>query len=187
MSQLRTLLARRNGVLLMGILNRTPDSFSDGGSFIEDGAAARRIDAVVAEGAAILDVGAESTRPGASPIPPATQLARLGDVISRATHQGILVSVDTTSAEVAEKAIRDGAAIVNTVSLDSAAELGRLCAAHDAGLVLTHCRGSMTVGARAVVFADDAYGDVVADVAREWQAAAEQAFRSRAGQGGHRT
>ena len=101
MSRLRTLLERRNGVLLMGILNRTPDSFSDGGKFVDDDAAVRRIETAIAEGAAVLDIGAESTRPGASPVPPSMQIERLGDVIPRAAQRGILVSVDTTSPEVA--------------------------------------------------------------------------------------
>ena len=107
-------------MLLMAILNRTPDSFSDAGSFLGDNAAVARIAEVIAGGAAIVDIGAESTRPGASPVPAATQIERLGDIIRYAATCDILVSVDTTCPDVAEKAILDGATIVNSASLATA-------------------------------------------------------------------
>jgi dihydropteroate synthase len=162
-------------VILMGILNRTPDSFSDGGRYLDDAAALARVDAMLAEGAAIVDVGAESTRPGSRAVPAAEQIERLGEIVRDAVKRGAIVSIDTTSPEVAERALRDGATVVNSVELEPAAELGELAAAHGASLVLMHSRGSMTDMAGFSVCAEDAYGDVVADVAREWSSAAERA------------
>jgi dihydropteroate synthase len=79
---------------------------------------------------------------------------------------------------VAERALGDGASVVNSVSLEPARELGELCGRHGASLVLMHCRGSMTDMQGFSTYADDAYGDVVADVAREWQAAAARSLES---------
>ncbi|MFT3774075.1 MAG: dihydropteroate synthase [Minicystis sp.] len=177
MTPLRTLLERRESVILMGILNRTPDSFSDGGRYQDDAAAIARVDQMMAEGAAIVDIGAESTRPGSRAISDAEQIDRLGDVVRAAAERGAIVSIDTTSPVVAERALRDGAAVVNSVELGPAAELGALAAAHGASLVLMHSRGSMADMAGFSVYAEDAYGDVVADVAREWSAAAERAHQ----------
>src|SRR5262249_44717971 len=128
--------------------------------------------------AAIVDVGAESTRPGARAIPDAEQLARIGGVVRAIAARGALVSIDTTSPTVAERALCDGATIVNSVSLEPAAELGALAAAHGAALVLMHSRGSMSEMRGFSQYAEDAYGDVVADVAREWSSAAERALRA---------
>jgi dihydropteroate synthase len=176
MTPLRTLLERRESVILMGILNRTPDSFSDGGRYLDDGAAIARVEAMRAEGAAIVDIGAESTRPGAPAISDGEQITRIGGIVRLSAARGAIVSIDTTSPVVAERALADGAAIVNSVSLAAAAELGELCAKHGAALVLMHSRGSMTEMAGFSTYAEDAYGDVVADVAREWSAAAERAL-----------
>jgi dihydropteroate synthase len=175
MTPLRALLDRRESALLMGILNRTPDSFSDGGRFVEDGAALARVEAMQREGAALIDVGAESTRPGAAPVGATAQLARLGGLV-RLLAPRVLVSIDTTLPEVAERALRDGARVINSVSLLPAAELGALARAHGAALVLMHSRGAMEAMAGFSAGADDAYVDVVADVAREWRAAAERAL-----------
>lgn len=175
----RTLLERRSAsVTLMGILNRTPDSFSDGGEYLDDEAALARVVAMVDGGASIIDVGAESTRPGARAVPAEEQIARLGGIIRAVVERGALVSIDTTSPAVAERALHDGATIVNSVSLDAASELGALAAAHGAALVLMHSRGPMSEMRGLSVYPDDAYGDVVADVAREWTAAAERAQKS---------
>ena len=178
MTPLRTLLERRESVILMGILNRTPDSFSDGGRYVDDHAAIERVGAMIAEGAAIVDVGAESTRPGSPAIGDAEQIERLGDVVQRAADRGVIVSIDTTSPVVAARALRDGATVVNSVSLDAAAELGALAAAHGASLVLMHSRGSMTDMAGFSAYPEDAYDDVVADVLREWSLAADRAMRA---------
>jgi len=176
MTPVRALLQGRDSALLMGVLNRTPDSFSDGGEFMEEKAALDRIQAMIAEGADILDVGAESTRPGSAPVAAAAQIARIGGVVRAAAALGVIVSVDTTLPEVAARALDDGAALVNSTSLDAAAELGALAARRGASLALMHSRGAMTDMKGFSQYADDAYGDVVADVAREWQEAARNAL-----------
>jgi dihydropteroate synthase len=177
MSALRALLDRSGArVLVMGVLNRTPDSFSDGGAFLDDEAAVRRAREMAAQGADILDVGAESTRPGAPVIADEEQIARLGRILEAAAADGGIVSIDTTSPRVAEHALRQGASIVNCVDPARAAELGALCAKHGAALVLMHCRGSMTAMLGFSTAADSSYTDVVADVARELDAAAARAM-----------
>lgn len=160
----------------MGVLNRTPDSFSDGGAFLDEDAAARRAREMRAQGADILDVGAESTRPGAPPIADEEQIARLGRTIERAVQDGAIVSIDTTSPRVAAHAIEQGASIVNCVDPARAAELGALAAKSGAALVIMHCRGSMTAMQGFSAAADATYEDVVADVATELRAAAQRAI-----------
>jgi dihydropteroate synthase len=176
MSPLRMLLEHRRSVVIMGVLNRTPDSFSDGGHFADDAAARAQIEAMLFEGADMIDVGAESTRPGALPVPDDEQIARIGGSIRDAARLGAVVSVDTTSPAVAARALDDGATVVNSISLESAAELGALCARRGAALVLMHSRGPMAAMAGFSAYPDDGYGDVVADVAREWSSAAERAL-----------
>lgn len=160
----------------MGILNRTPDSFSDGGQFLDDGAALSQLDAIKAEGADLIDVGAESTRPGSRAIPAREQIARLGTIVRAAAERFAVVSVDTTSPEVAAWGLDEGASAVNSVSLEAARELGALCARRQASLLLMHSRGSMSDMRGFSVYDDRAYGDVVEDVRREWLAAAQQAL-----------
>ncbi len=160
----------------MGVCNRTPDSFSDGALCLDDAAADEHVRRLVAEGAQIIDIGAESTRPGAEPVEASEQIRRIGLSIRNARALGVLVSIDTTSPAVAAWALEEGASIVNTVSLDPAKELGQLAANAGASLVLTHARGSMTAMQGFSVYDDAAYGDVVADVAREWTVAADRAL-----------
>ena len=129
---------------LLGILNVTPDSFSDGGRFIEPGPALAQAERLLAGGATILDVGGESTRPGARPVAPAEELARVLPVIAAIEREfpQAVISVDTTKSTVARAALDAGAAILNDVSglrLDS--ELGRIAAAAGAGVILMHSRG----------------------------------------------
>jgi dihydropteroate synthase len=162
----------------MGVCNRTPDSFSDGGLFLDDAAAEAHVQALLAEGADIVDIGAESTRPGSSPVADDEQIARIGPLVRASVARGALVSIDTTSPAVAEHALREGARIVNTVSLEPAAELGALAARFGASLVLMHSRGAMSDMRGYSVYDDDAYADVVADVAREWRAAADRAMEA---------
>jgi dihydropteroate synthase len=176
MSALRLLLEKSPSVLVMGILNRTPDSFSDGGEHFEERAAHERVRVLLTEGADLIDVGAESTRPGAPPVADDEQIARIGGLIRECAARGVIVSIDTTSPRVAAWALAEGASAVNSVSLEPAAELGRLAARHGAALVLMHSRGSMEVMRGYSTYDDDAYGDVVADVAREWSAAADRAI-----------
>jgi dihydropteroate synthase len=176
MTPLRTLLDRRERVVLMGVLNCTPDSFSDGGQLGDEAAAVERAKALFAAGAAVIDVGAESTRPGAAPVSAREQVARIGGVVRAIAATGALVSIDTTLPEVAEYALSEGAVVVNTVSLEPAAELGAVAARHGAALVLMHSRGTMSEMVGFSVYADDAYGDVVNDVGREWSEAAGRAL-----------
>lgn len=176
MSALRALLDRSGArVLVMGVLNRTPDSFSDGGAFADDAAAKERVREMIAQGADIVDVGAESTRPGAARVPDEEQIARLGRTIEDAVSLGALVSIDTTSARVARHAVQQGARVVNCVDPSQAAELGGLCAELGAALVLMHCRGSMTGMPGFSAVDDAAYTDVVREVAAELSSAAEKA------------
>src|SRR5688572_8191683 len=100
----------------MGVLNVTPDSFYDGGRFQGDAAAARQVDELVAQGADIIDIGGESTRPGAEPVAPGEQIARIEAAARHALAAGVLVSIDTTNAEVAEHMLGLGAHIINDVS-----------------------------------------------------------------------
>jgi dihydropteroate synthase len=141
----------------MGVLNVTPDSFSDGGAFYDADAAIAHGLALVAEGADIVDVGGESTRPGATPIDADEELRRVRPVVRALAAQGVTVSIDTTRASVAEAALADGATLVNDVSGGLAdPSLVKVVAATGAPYVLMHSRGP--AGAPAV------YGDVVAEV-----------------------
>jgi dihydropteroate synthase len=176
MPRLRTLLQHRKRALVMGVVNVTPDSFSDGGLFASVDRAERHAEALAAEGADIIDVGAESTRPGAPAVSPDDQIARLGGLVGKLVRRGMLVSIDTTSPEVAARALDEGASIINSVSLDPAVDLGRLAVRFGAALVLMHSRGSMTAMKDFSVYDEANYVDVVADVASEWSEAAMRAL-----------
>lgn len=127
--------------LLVGVLNVTPDSFSDGGDNLSPEAAVRSATAMVAEGAAILDIGAESTRPGAAPIDGTQERARLMPVLEavRAALPEVPVSVDTYRAETARAALEAGAQIVNDVwGLQHDPQIANLVAETGAGLIIMH-------------------------------------------------
>jgi dihydropteroate synthase len=128
----------------MGIVNVTPDSFADGGRYLDPGAAVRHARALAAEGADLLDVGAESTRPGSAPVPPDEERARLLPVLEELLDDPPCpVSVDTSKPEVAEAALELGAHMVNDVTgLAAGPRLAELCAAHGAGLAVMHMRGT---------------------------------------------
>jgi dihydropteroate synthase len=127
--------------LVMGILNVTPDSFSDGGRFIAPAEAVRRAQAMIAEGADILDIGAESTRPGASPVAADDEWQRLAPVLASVVALGTPVSIDTMKAEIAAKALAAGAAIVNDVwGLQRDPEMARVVAEADVPIVVMHNR-----------------------------------------------
>lgn len=147
--------------LLMGILNVTPDSFSDGGAFLDVSAAVEHAFRMVEEGADCLDIGGESTRPGAPPVSAEDEWARIGPVLERlAGRCPVPLSVDTTKAAVAARALQAGAAIVNDISaLRFEPALAAVVAEAGAGLILMHMQGSpRTMQQR------PAYGDVVAEV-----------------------
>ncbi len=166
----------RGGVALMGVCNVTPDSFSDGGLYLTPELAFRRIDALVAEGADVVDVGGESTRPGAPRVAPSVQLERVLEVVSYAKER-VVVSVDTTSAEVAEACLRAGAHAVNDVSLLSEPGLADVVARHGAALVLSHARGFQAGMAGFGRWPESDYVDVISEVVAEWSAAAAEAER----------
>lgn len=131
--------------LVMGILNVTPDSFSDGGRFLDPGRAVDHAFRLLEEGADILDIGAESTRPGAEPVPEREELKRLLPVLERLQKDAfpLPVSVDTTKARVALEAIARGASIVNDVSaLRWDPAMGRTLAKSDAFVVLMHAQAN---------------------------------------------
>jgi dihydropteroate synthase len=126
----------------MGIVNVTPDSFSDGGQFLDAGAAVEHGTRLAAEGASILDVGGESTRPGAAPVAAEDEMARVLPVVEGLASAGHRVSIDTTKAEVARAALDAGADLVNDVSaLRFDPELAGLVAERGAGCCLMHMLG----------------------------------------------
>src|SRR5689334_17551455 len=130
--------------VLMGIVNATPDSFSDGGQFFAPEAAVNHALRLVDEGAGIIDVGGESTRPGAEPVDAAEELRRVIPVVMRLSEMaGVTISIDTTKSEVAREALAAGAHIVNDVSgllLDP--KMPSVCAEHGAGVVCMHIQGT---------------------------------------------
>lgn len=158
--------------LIMGVVNITPDSFSDGGRFLEPAAAIRHGVRLAAEGAAILDLGAESTRPGAAPVPAGEQLRRLLPVVRGLVGEvKVPLSIDTTCAAVAAACLDAGATMVNDISgLTFDDEMAPTVAATDAALVLMH-----TPAPPAVMQAHARYGDVVAEVVAALAAAVGRA------------
>ncbi len=152
--------------LVMGILNMTPDSFSDGGDLRGVEAAVKRAEAMVAAGAAILDVGGESTRPGAPEVPVDEEIRRVVPVIRALRERvGVPVSIDTRKAAVAREALAAGAEVVNDVSgLTFDPALASVVAEHRAGLVLMHMRGTPADMAGRAVYRD-LMGEVESELA----------------------
>jgi dihydropteroate synthase len=147
-------------VRLMGVVNVTPDSFSDGGLYLEPEAAVAHGEQLARDGADILDVGGESTRPGAAEVAAGEELERTEPVVSDLAGLGHTVSIDTSKATVAEAALAAGAEIVNDVTaLRGDPEIGPLCAEREAGLVLMHMLGTPRT-----MQEDPRYEDVVDEV-----------------------
>jgi dihydropteroate synthase len=145
---------------LMGVVNVTPDSFSDGGLYLDPDAAIEHGEELARAGAAILDVGGESTRPGAEEVSPEEELRRVGPVIAGLAGSGAEISVDTSKSAVAEAALGAGAAIVNDVTaLRGDPEMAALCAERGATVILMHMAGTPRTMQRNPV-----YDDVVAEV-----------------------
>jgi dihydropteroate synthase len=141
--------------LVMGVLNVTPDSFSDGGRFSDPPHAIARAREMVAEGAALIDIGGESTRPGATPIPWEEEWRRVGPVLTEfASTSTVPVSIDTRSPEVARRAIAAGADIVNDVSGLAAAGMREVVAESGAAAVVMHMRGTPATMASLTVYED---------------------------------
>jgi dihydropteroate synthase len=156
-------LPRADRTLVMGVVNVTPDSFSDGGRWFGADAAVKHGLDLVAQGADIVDVGGESTRPGAQRVSAEEELRRVGPVVTELVRAGVPVSIDTMRAAVAEFALAAGALLVNDVSGGLAdPQMPRLVAAAGASYVVVHWRGhSHDMYSRAV------YANVVAEVRDE--------------------
>ncbi|MEA2935214.1 MAG: dihydropteroate synthase [Variibacter sp.] len=134
-------LLRLGRPAVMGIVNVTPDSFSDGGRFIEPEVAISHARTLIVDGADILDIGAESTRPGAPAISAEEEWSRLEAVLPEVVALGIPVSIDTMKSEIARRAIEHGVRIVNDVwGLQRDPGMAHVAAEHDAGLVIMHNR-----------------------------------------------
>jgi dihydropteroate synthase len=145
----------------MGVLNVTPDSFSDGGRYLEPAAALARARTLLAEGAGIVDAGGESTRPGATGVSLEEELRRIGPVLDGLAAQSVPFSIDTSKADVARRALEAGAVLVNDVTaLRGDPELAEVVAEGGACLCLMHM-----LGEPATMQDDPRYDDVVADIA----------------------
>lgn len=147
---------------VMGILNVTPDSFSDGGDHFHPDSALSHIDKMVKEGASIIDIGGESTRPGAAFVPINEELNRVIPVLEVAIpkYQDILFSVDTTKYEVAKAALKRGAHFINDISgLQKEPRLAELCAEYNVPLILMHSKGDPKT-----MQVNPEYNDVLAEV-----------------------
>ncbi|MEW6517107.1 MAG: dihydropteroate synthase [candidate division FCPU426 bacterium] len=156
--------------LIMGILNLSPDSFSDGGLVNGPASAERRARALLSAGADLLDVGAESTRPGAAPLPADAEKRRLLPVLRRLTRLSAPVSVDTYKPDVAQAALSVGAALLNDIRGLNHPDMYRVAAAGRVPLIIMHMRGTPQTMQRA-----PRYADVEAEVRRALLAAARRA------------
>ncbi len=162
----------------MGVLNCTPDSFSDGGLYLDERRALEHAERMIDAGASIIDVGAESARPGAAKVAASEQIARALPIVSALALRGVLVSIDTTDCDVAARMLDAGAAMVNSVELGGAAALAAVARRSDAALVLMHSRGSMEHMPGFSDAPERSYSDVVVDVLTEWRRARDAALAS---------
>ena len=159
------------GVRVVGIVNVTPDSFYDGGRYTSTEAAVAHALELCEQGADWIDVGGESTRPGASPVPPGLEAERVLPVVELlAKHTDRPISIDTRRAAIADEALSRGATIVNAVAGLRDPALARVCAEHEALLVLNHMRGEPRTMQEA-----PQYADVVSEVRAELLAEARTA------------
>ena len=145
--------------LVMGVLNVTPDSFSDGGRFVEPGAAVAHAVRLVADGAAIIDIGGESTRPDAQPVSATVELERILPVLQALRSVGVPISIDTSKPEVMKEALTQGADMINDVAAFRARGALELMASSDAALCIMHMQGEPRTMQRA-----PHYDAVVAEV-----------------------
>jgi dihydropteroate synthase len=148
--------------LVMGVLNVTPDSFSDGGRYLDPEAAVAHGRHLLASGADLLDVGAESTRPGSNPVPADEQWRRLEPVLRPLSREhGVCLSVDTANAEVARRALELGVQVVNDVSALGDPRMAEMVGPTEAGVILMHMQGTP-----ATMQDHPRYEDAPSDVAR---------------------
>ena len=161
--------------LLMGVLNVTPDSFSDGGKYLDPDRAFARAIELEEQGADIIDIGAESTKPGSERVSEAEELRRLIPVLKRLNGKlSIPISVDTYKSAVAEKALEHGAALINDPSgLTFDAKLAHAVAQHNAGLIITHMRGTPETWAKLAPIKD-----VMGTIRQDLDASAHRAVRA---------
>jgi len=152
-------LSPSDHTLVMGIVNVTPDSFSDGGRYAGRDEAVARGMALWHQGADIVDVGGESTRPGADPVPVQEEMGRVVPVVGDLVDAGVVVSVDTMKAEVAAAAVAAGAHIINDVTALADEAMATVCAESGVGVVLMHMLGDPRT-----MQDDPRYGDVVVEV-----------------------
>jgi len=148
------------GCLIMGVLNVTPDSFSDGGQFFEPDRAVEHGLKMAADGAAIIDVGGESTRPGSAPVSTEEQIKRVVPVIKALREETTVpISIDTRNYQVAEAALQVGAAMINDITALSDERMGRLAAEKQVPVVLMHMQGTPQT-----MQIEPKYDDVVSEV-----------------------
>jgi dihydropteroate synthase len=149
------------GCLVMGVLNVTPDSFSDGGQFLDTDAAVAHGLQMVADGAAVLDIGGESTRPGSEPVPAVEQIGRVVPVIETLSRQiEIPISIDTKDARAAQAALEAGASIINDITALSDEGMAALAAESQVPVVLMHMQGTPSTMQKAPSY-DDVVGEVM--------------------------
>lgn len=164
-------LSDADHTLVMGVLNVTPDSFSDGGRYVDANVAIRHGLELNASGADLVDVGGESTRPGATPVSVSAEIDRVVPVVAALADAGIVVSIDTSKAAVASAAIEAGAVIVNDVTSLGDPDMAGVVARSEAGLVLMHMQGHpVTMQER------PQYDDVVHEVGDSLEATAAAAI-----------
>lgn len=160
----------------MGILNVTPDSFSDGGKYLEAEGAIGRLEAMIEEGADVIDVGGESTRPGSSPVSVKEEIRRVLPVLEawQCKKRDAFLSIDTSKAEVAELALQHGASLVNDVTaLRGDLRLGEVVAHYGAGLVLMHMKGTPRT-----MQEDPLYSNLISEIHRFFEERVEAALRA---------
>jgi dihydropteroate synthase len=160
MGKITELLAAGRAPLFMGILNVTPDSFSDGGCYVTFDKAVAHAEQMICEGAVIIDIGPESTRPGSLPVPATEQLERAIPVIREIKKRfDVLVSIDTFNADVAWEAVNAGADIVNDITAASDERMFEIAAGSDVDLILMHMKGKPENMQQSPVY-DDVFREV---------------------------
>lgn len=162
--------------IVMGILNATPDSFSDGGRYLNEIRAMEQIKRMIQDGATIIDIGGESTRPGSDPVSEEVEIERVLPILEQAIKEfpNTIFSVDTTKYRVAEEALKAGAHIINDVSgLKKEPRFAQLCAGYKAGFVLMHSQGDPKTMQKNPV-----YSDVINEIKRFFTEGIERLERS---------
>ena len=145
--------------LIMGVLNVTPDSFSDGGRYMDLSAAVERAVEMADEGAHIIDVGGESSRPGATAVSVEEELKRVVPLVEELVKKGLAVSIDTMKVAVADEALKAGAEVINDITAFGDPAMASVVSSHRAGVILMHMRG-----APSVMQDDVRYGDLMGEV-----------------------